>query len=88
MKRFLVGIMGDDKQYIGSYIIGELDKIGELDVQHMINVVSERGVCNSPKGSTIRLIYKIIHGEKRSEVLNEANMKGLYNRVISQYNEG
>lgn len=88
MKRFLVVLMGDGDEYISSFIAGEISKIGEERVNHLI-----RKSCGSSSvemystGSTLRWVYKIIYGEKREDVLNEDEMRLLYKASIQKYNE-
>lgn len=80
--------MGDRDNYISSFVLGELSKGGEERVKHLI-----RKACGSSwtepycMTSTIRYVYKIIHGDKREDVLNEDEMKLLYKASIQKYNE-
>lgn len=88
MKRFLVVLMGDEDDYISSFIAGEISKHGEDRVQHLINKsCGHSGVEAYSAGSTLHWIYKIIYGNRREDVLNEDEMRLLYKASIQRYNE-
>lgn len=88
MKRFLVCLMGDRDNYISSTVLAELSKGGEERVGHLINkACGSSGTEPYSAGSTLRYVYKIIHGDKREDVLDEAEMKMLYKTSIQKYNE-
>ena len=88
MKRFLVVLMGDGDNYINSFIAAEITKGGEPTVKRLINRAGGRSWVEpySPN-STLRWVYKIIHGESRKDVLNEDDMELLYKASIQKYNE-
>lgn len=89
MKRFLVVLQGDKDHYINSFVAGELGKGGEAHVTYLINKSSNNTgvVVPHTDGSTMRYVYKIIHGDKREDVLNKDEMRLLYKASIQRYNE-
>lgn len=88
MKRFLVCLMGDRDTYLSSHIVAQLDKAGEPDITTLINkACGSSGMYSLSPTSTVRYAYKIIYGESRKVVLDEDEMRLLYETTIQKYNE-